>query len=403
MQRIGFPADASEHQDRRRPRASPIIGALAGLAAFLAVLSLSGLSPSDQRLTDQALDVVSRLETALDADDVEAVMELLATEWAVLDLPGSVQQVLPVGSESDQLRLYVNTVDIDLAGCEAEGGSHPVTALVRCDASVFGDLPAALGHGGSADVVVGVHGDKIVSAFRNVHPDEASGRLNYCIWAEAGRPELAANAFDVGCHPRGDASVHNRLAAMYVAAGKPPPAAEELESRRSLGTVAAIEGSQHDPEALATVFSNDWPLVRYPGLLPTELRSPFPAVSEYLAWSDLVYEVELGQCDIAARLGNGGFRVECPEARWGGALVANLGLESVAQPVAFFVEEGSITGSVGTTGAALDSAVVGLCNWARRNQVDGAGIAFRDDCAPHYTPEGAAEIVTLAEEFTSGG
>jgi hypothetical protein len=401
MQRLEASPDASDSGGRRRPGTA--IAALGCLAAFLALLSQNGLAPSQQRVSDQALEIVSDLEAALDGGDVGAVMGLLARDWVVLDLPGSVQQVLPVGSQSDELQLYVETVDIDLAACEAEPGSEPVTQLVHCEAAFAGDLPAAIGFRGSAEVVVGVNADRIVSVFQDSDPGLAAGYLDYCIWAEIAHPEMAADAFDITCHPKAEASLHNHLAAAYVAAGRPAPTAEEFESRRSVGIVAAVEASQHEPRNLAEIFSNDWPLVRYPGLLPAELRSPFPAVSEYLAWSDVVYQVELGRCEVGSRLHSGGYRVECPAARWGGALVASLGLEPIAQPVDFFVEDGLITGIVGTTSKVLDGAAAALCQWAQTNRADRAAIAFRADCAPHYTPQGAIEIVALAQDFAGQG
>jgi hypothetical protein len=379
------------------------MGALVGLAVFLTLLSLKGPPPSDRRLNEQALDAVSHLERALDEDDVGAVMGLLAPEWAVLDLPGSVRQVLPPGDPADQLRLYVETVDIDLAACEAEPAADPVTRLVRCDARVVGALPAAIGHASAGEVIVGVDRDSIVSVFRELRVDEEDASLFYCIWAEVDHPEMAADAFDINCSPIGSAAVHNRLAAMYVDAGRPAPTAQEFTSRVAVGVVIAVEGFQHDPDTLARIFSNDSPLVRYPGLLPAELRSPFPSVREYLAWSDVVYEVELGDCEIGARLQSGGYRVECSEARWAGALVTHLGLQPIEQPVSFFVEEGLISGVVGTTSGVLDGAVAELCQWARRNREDQAGTAFRADCAPQYTPEGAAEILALAGEYAGRG
>lgn len=375
------------------------ISAMAALAVVLVILSFNETPPSEERLSDQALDAVSDLEAALDDGDVAAVENLLAPEWVVLDLPGSGQRILPGREASGAIQFYVETVDIDVAGCEVEPATEPITHLVECEFSVGGDLAVALGYESAAGVKVGVDGDEIVSLFQESDKDVAPGG-DYCIWAEVERPDDAIGAFDLKCLPTGDASVHQRLAAEFVKAGRPEPSAEELESRGSVGLVAAMEAFQHDPKELATIFLEDWPLVRYPGLMPGRLRPPFPSVSEYLAWSDVAYEVELGSCEVATRMRNGGFEIECPEAWWSGALVANLGLDPISQPIGFYVDDARITGVSGNTSPTLETAVVGLCKWARANRVDRAAIAFRADCAPNYTPDGATEIVALAEDYT---
>jgi len=374
------------------------LGAVAALAALLLLVSFNGTSPSNERLSDQALDAVSDLEKALDEDDVAGVIDLLAPEWAVLDLPGSVRQVLPTSDPPKALELYAETVELDFAGCDAEPAADPLTHLVQCDARVSGDLPLAFGYDDATEVLVGVSDDAILSVFQAPVPEGAGS--DYCIWAKLKHTDVAADAFDISCYPIGDPAVHTQLAALFVEEGRPELPVIEADSA---SIVEFVETFQHDPQSLTSIFAEDWPLVRYPGLLPIQPRPPFPKVSEYLAWSDVAYEVELGPCEVTARLQNGGLRVECPEAGWSGPLVANLGLEPVAQPIGFFIEDGSITGVVGTTSPVLDDAVIGLCTWANSNRIDRAAIAFRADCTPHYSPEGAAEIVALAEDSTRPG
>lgn len=398
MQQVGAPPEPSEPEHRRGARWGIALGAVAALAALLLLVSFNGTSPSNERLSDQALDAVADLEKAVDEGDAAGVIDLLAPGWAVLDLPGSTQQVVPTSDQPRALQLYVETVELDFGGCEAEPAADPLTHLVQCDATVTGDLPKAFGYENATEVLVGVNGEAIVSVFQAPVPADAGS--DYCVWAKLEHTHTAVDAFDINCYPIGGSSVHNQLAARFVEAGRPELPVIEADSA---SIVLFVETFQHDPQSLASIFAQDWPLVRYPGLLPIQPSPPFPKVSEYLAWSDLAYEVELGTCEVTARLQNGGLRVECPEARWGGPLVTSLGLGSVAQQIGFFVEDGAITGVVGTTSPILDEAVIGLCKWADSNRVGRVAIAFRADCTPHYTPEGAAEIVALAADRIRSG
>jgi len=373
---------------------------MTAVVALLLILSATEIPPSDDQLDDLVLDVVSKLELALDNDDVASAFDLLAPEWVVVGLPGSVQPIVPGADETAALQFYVETVAIDLTACEAESAEPPITHLVRCGAVVEGDLPAALGYPRFFEVTMGVDDNEIVSVFGRSDRNDALSN-GYCVWAGVEHAEVAAAAFDISCHPVGDPTAHNLLASLYVEAGRPTPLAADLEARMSVGLVLGIESFQHRPATLVSIFADDWRLVRYPGLVPASLRAPHPAVSEYLAWSDVAYEVELGACEIAARLPSGGFGVECPEARWGGSLVANLNLEPVHQPIGFFTESGVITGVMGTTSPVLDDAVADLCVWAQANSARQGTAAFREDCAPHYTPAGAREIVALAAAYSS--
>lgn len=417
MQRVGFPPPPPE---RARPRKGIVIAVLVGaivVGGFLFFVAPAqrpvppNPEPPDTALREvTAIRAVQRLIGAIDDGDTKGVEDALAPEWVGIQLPGTTQDFL---GPTDDPRLVDDAVefsgaatDLALGDCGAESGTGPTDYLVRCAVEVTGALPTALGYPQFVEVRAGTAAGEVLSLF---HDGQIPNAFDYCVWATGEYPELAATAFGASCqtvaHPA-HATAHIAMATGYLSAGEPEPSQDTRDSVAVARVLAGFERlhdseAADEPRAVATLFADSGPLVRFPGLLPLpmEARDPYPSIPEFLLWSGRSYDVDLGRCTIEQRYELGGVRAACPDAVWDGPLVSGLGLSPVTQPIEFIVEGGRITGTLGETDAELAAAADRFCRRAQEKLPRFADLAFRSDCTPRYTIEGADAFITMLNEY----
>ncbi len=200
------------------------------LAAVALLVVIAGLLPAGEgvRVAEAPQDAAPALVgsevpvyaflDALDAGDPSAAAGQIAAGADPLALPG-----MPFRFASDApdpraaLAFYAAVIDGDALGCRTAG------AVVTCDLRIDSDYARAVRVGGRVvPVDFTVAGGEITAILRGAAG--APALVGYCNWVRRTAPEL--QLFDAFCMPStaaGAASGQRRLAAEFVAAGRPVP------------------------------------------------------------------------------------------------------------------------------------------------------------------------------------
>ncbi len=404
MERVR-PLDGTSGSPRRR---SGVVAGVAAIAAAIAagILLSGGVTPETipPNADERALASVRAFESAL-AADLEDIDGTVAADWLAFEMPG-LELVVPWRSDrdglADALGFYAGVAAVDLGPCRAEDPrtGERAAAVVQCPGvRVGGVVMDAIGVTDTPlDVSLSVGDDGVVALLASTRPPNAT--MDYCIWAEAELPALAEGAFDRSCNldVRSDPRAHVEMATAFVAAGRPSHDPAAAGARLATNAVAAFEARLAAADRPAAPFDRDWITIRFPGLLPDELAPPFPTLSEFLSWSAVVYDVELGGCEPPQRYTDRTLLVACPGATWGGPLPTTLGLTSVQQPVSFLVTGDEISGVFGESVPTLTAAFEELCRSLQAAAPTRTAEVLSEGCVPKYSEQAGRLLLALAAE-----
>ncbi len=220
--------DSAEHDPAPRLRRTVSLAAAVVLGITVLLLPGSGrvqVAVSEPEAVPLArggpAETVFAFWDDLAAGDVAAATQLVADAPSPLALPGLPFRFLPEAEEGGRVRaalaFFTAVIDADVVGCRTAG------ATVTCDARIESDFARAVGVGGRlVPVAFTVDGGAITSILRD--GAGAPALVGYCNWVKRTAPELPL--FDADCIPAtfaGAASHQRRLAAEFVAAGRPVP------------------------------------------------------------------------------------------------------------------------------------------------------------------------------------
>ena len=412
---IGGPGGGPRRARRALPPLLVAAGALVGLVAVLVVAGGEGTVGDPTTVTipegladdldpgaTEALRLVRSFEEAFAAGDPDRAAGLVADAWYYLEVPGTARALRsfrPTGTPDAAIDFAVASAELDLGPClgaPASTGRRAEYTVVCPEAIVGGRYPSALGRAGDGQrVVFGVAADRIVSIFWSAYADRGNRVDAYCGFAL--EDTAAAAAFDRQCLPVEDAgsvAIHRDLAGRYLRAGRPLPDDAAFAESLAFETVAGFFAAHDSGEGALRYLDGDFVVVRFPGLVVDVAAPPFPLMSEFLEWSEVVYRIDPGPCRRDSSDGGAFIRVDCPEATWSGPLVAALGLDPVVQPIGLLVDGAEITGIYGDTHPGLRAAILELCR-----RLGGRGEAaplFDPGCRPVYAAAAARALLAAA-------
>lgn len=113
------------------------------LAPLLLVLAAC----SDASPTDEAMNAVSEMESALEAEDVDAAAAVFSPSWIEIGIPMSEATTAarpPENEAVDGLAFIDAWMDLEFVDCAAEQPSEGAPVNVRCMANITGTYPEAL-------------------------------------------------------------------------------------------------------------------------------------------------------------------------------------------------------------------------------------------------------------------
>lgn len=371
------------HDVRRHWRLAGAVAAVGLLGIALFTFGSGDQDAPEAAAVSPAETAVRGFFAALGSGEVDDAMAWLDADHSLLVLPGLSNVVTSGDRVRDRLGFLSVVAGIEVGRCTAVRTSMLTEARssARCTIVVDSDYRSALGLAEAAGTVTAVaEGDRLRSIA--AIDDRLGGFIDYCVWALDADAEGVDALFDDRCLPvetAATAAEHLALAAAYAERGH-----EAADPIRIVEAFVRIHNTGASPIGM---FGSTYRVATFPGVPIESPHWPFPDLADYLEWSGVVYDFDIGACVASERSGAGLVAVDCASARLGGPLPQRLGLDPVPTPIRFFVEDGRIAGVSGRSPQALIDAFASQCTTLRGASVLGAG------CTPLYDAASAEALL----------